>query len=339
MTASAEADEAALIEEEKKSSSWMFDGERLSRALVERLNEAKAKSLELSGEARARTIEFASEATKLGDNLAQRVKDAVATAPPPPPHLDEDRTRLLEEGEAGEDFFAGLANRVSDSSRGVTESVSSFGRRLGENSVELTSNVSSNIAGFSKRVGDNGAEISANVAESVTGFSKRVGDNSKEFANVFTSSMADTRECGLTRSQRFRWYVILLCTSTLFFGLSFQLVINPTKFATTFAFGTITSISAKAMLNGPYTQLRLMFQLQKLPYTLALLASTFTTLYLCFSHANTLLILVAACAQIAALLYYLFGDTPGGKAGIKLLFKLIVNTARLITRPFFYALE
>ena len=87
------------------------------------------------------------------------------------------------------------------------------------------------------------------------------------------------------------------------------------------------------MLNGPYTQLRLMFAWRKLPYTLALIGSTAFTLYACFSLGNFFVIILSSAAQICALLSYLLGDTPGGIAGIKLLGKLVLNTAKLILRP------
>ena len=98
----------------------------------------------------------------------------------------------------------------------------------------------------------------------------------------------------LTRTQRFRWYVILLGVSTLFFGLALQFiplaVIKPTKFAKSgFCIGTICSVAAKFMLNGPRTQLRLMVEWRKLPYSLALVASTLLNV-ICLLRARQLLV-------------------------------------------------
>ena len=100
-----------------------------------------------------------------------------------------------------------------------------------------------------------------------------------------------------------------------------------------FCVATVASIATKAMLNGPKTQLKLMFACRKLPYTLALFASTGLVLYATFGLGNFFAIIIASCGQIAALLYYLFGDTPGGMAGIKLLGRLVLKTAKLIIRP------
>mmetsp|Transcript_14129 Transcript_14129/g.44547 ORF Transcript_14129/g.44547 Transcript_14129/m.44547 type:complete len:332 (-) Transcript_14129:185-1180(-) len=297
-----------------------LDGESLARGwdevLVktrEKLSEARAKSVELGVEASARSKELAAGATKLGDSLAQRMKEMTASQEVEA-EQDEEVGLLEEEPKS---MWDDLASRVADGGKEWT-------RKLGDGTLDL-----------SKKLGDGTREVGGNIV----GLGKKLGDGSKDLASRFASSMADSRECGLSRAQRFRWYVGLLFASTCFFGLSFQLIIAPPKFATAFALGTVTSVAAKAMLNGPYTQLRLMIQLRKLPYTLALLASTALTLYLCLTHANTLLIILASFAQIAALLYYVFGDTPGGKAGIKLLFKLILSTAKLIARPFIIAFQ
>ena len=110
-------------------------------------------------------------------------------------------------------------------------------------------------------------------------------------------------------------------------------ILKPAKFATAFCIGSVASIAAKAMLKGPYTQLKAMCALRKLPYTLSLVATTAFTLYACFALGNFFLIIFSCAAQIASLLYYLFGDTPGGIAGIKLLGRVVVKTAKLILRP------
>ena len=87
------------------------------------------------------------------------------------------------------------------------------------------------------------------------------------------------------------------------------------------------------MLNGPWTQLKLMVRWRKLPYSLALLATTLLTLYACFEIKNFIVVVAASAAQVAALLYYLFGDTPGGIAGVKLLGKVVYRTAWLVLQP------
>mmetsp|Transcript_4594 Transcript_4594/g.11842 ORF Transcript_4594/g.11842 Transcript_4594/m.11842 type:complete len:333 (+) Transcript_4594:81-1079(+) len=306
-----------------------FDRDSLARGWEEvvektkaKLNEAPGKLAELSNEASARSKELALGASQIGETLAQRVKEAVgpAEAARGGGGDDDDATGLLEEGgREGDDSGADEAPPAP-----AWWDVTSLTSSLSIDAVPSLDTVG-------KRLGDGGRDL--------VGFGKRLGDNSRDLASKFTSSMADSRECGLTRAQRFKWYVALLLLSTFFFGLAFQLIIAPPKFAMSFTLGTIASLAAKAMLNGPYTQLRLMFHLRKLPYTLALLGTTALTLYLCLTHANFILVAAASFAQIAALLYYLFGDTPGGKAGIKLLFKLILNTAKLIAKPFIYAFQ
>lgn len=315
-----------------------FDGQSFARGwddVVEKtrakMEEARIKSLELTEEARSRTSELVGEASKLGDTIKARINDAVAVpedmeAPPPPPP----ETPVDEEAPPGEDQDSWWPSSLED--EGLLS-------KFGENASSLTRSIADGSAGFMGGVTAKIGEGSRDLGQGIAGIGQRLGDGSKELANKFSSTVTDTRECGLSRAQRFRWYVILLGVSTVFFGLAFQLLALPSKFAVAFAIGTLSSLAAKAMLNGPYTQIKLMFNLPKLPYTLALLAATGLTLYLCFTHANLIFILVASISQVAALLYYLFADTPGGKAGIRLLFKAVLTTARLIARPFLMAFE
>lgn len=338
----------ASLEEESKEhapSAWDlsrfapsvgFDGQSLARGwdgVVEKtrakMEEARIKSLELTEEARSRTSELVGEASKLGDSIKARINDAVAVpeqaeAPPPP------ETPVDEEAPPAEDQDSWWPSSLED--EGLLS-------KFGENASSLTRSIADGGVGFMGGVSAKIGQGSRDLGQGIAGIGQRIGDGSKELANKFSSTVTDTRECGLSRAQRFRWYVILLGVSIVFFGLAFQLLALPSKFAVAFAIGTLSSLAAKAMLNGPYTQLKVMFNLPKLPYTLALLAATGLTLYLCFTHANLVFILVASISQVAALLYYLFGDTPGGKAGIRLLFKAVLATARLIARPFLMAFE
>jgi hypothetical protein len=131
--------------------------------------------------------------------------------------------------------------------------------------------------------------------------------------------------------------VVLLMVAAFFFSTAINfiplVIIKPSKFATSFAIGTVASVAAKFMLNGPWTQLKIMVRWRKLPYSLALLATTAGTLYACFAIKNFVVVVAFSGAQVAALLYYLFGDTPGGIAGVKLLGRVIYRAAWLIVQP------
>uniref|UniRef100_A0A7S3NGZ0 Vesicle transport protein n=1 Tax=Aureoumbra lagunensis TaxID=44058 RepID=A0A7S3NGZ0_9STRA len=302
--------------------------------------DARAASLDVMNEARAKSIELASTANKFSDILAARVKERLA----------------LEDIETGRQVSC---NSTNERREGYTTEEAEEENQEEEaallSSWSLTNDLSSrfsgistndlgvNVKNFTDRINSNTNQFGQNIAATINDRSSKMRDNvrslSSNLASGFSSQIADTRECGLTRPQRFRYYVALLLASTFFFGLAFQFILLPSKFAAAFSFGTITSLAAKAMLNGPYTQLRLMFALRRLPYTIALLASTALTLYLTFSRANFIFTLSAAIANVAALLYYLFADTPGGKQGIRLLFKFILNTLRLMAKPFLYAFE
>ena len=170
-------------------------------------------------------------------------------------------------------------------------------------------------------------EENASLLDKMSSFASETGN---KLAGSFKDATEDRQECGLTRTQRFRWYVILLGVSTLFFGLALQFiplaVIKPTKFASAFCIGTICSVAAKFMLNGPRTQLRLMVEWRKLPYSLALVASTLLTLYACFVLGNFFLVVVAPGPRYVRLtVRACFGDTPGGIAGVKFLGRVIAT--------------
>ncbi|KAH8075218.1 hypothetical protein JL721_1214 [Aureococcus anophagefferens] len=273
-------------------------------SIQQKLDEAKAKSLEGMAAARKTSIELGAVAAVNASSLKTRLAadgaglDDVALeddAPPAPPD-------------------AGLAGWWrSATARGEPPADDAEARE------SLLDGVARQAGGFAARVADG---------------ARSVGDGVKD---NFKSAAHDPKECGLDRAQRFKWYVALLMVAAAFFSTALNflplVVIKPAKFATAFCIGTVASIAAKFMLNGPLTQLRKMVALRKLPYTLALFASTALTLYACFGLGNFVAIVLSSGMQIAALLYYLFGDTPGGIAGIKLLGRLVLKTAKLIVSP------
>lgn len=285
---------------------------------------AKMEEARLTMEAKVDEWKLPESATRFKDTFAAKVKGLTPTHEPLEEEEEEDIEAPLDE-DVKEAEDASLLTGLT--SFDTQKSFSSLKGLVGK-AADGSATLGKNVKGFASKMGDGGKE-----------FATKFSSGGKEFATKFSSQMSDAQECGLTRPQRFRAYVILLLASTFFFGLAFQFLLLPTKFATAFSFGTVCSLAAKAMLNGPKTQLRLMFSLQKLPYTLCLLSATAATLYLTFTRANFVFVLIAAIANVAALLYYLFADTPGGKHGIKLLFKLIFNTLRLLAKPFYYAFD
>ncbi|KAK7231328.1 vesicle-mediated transport protein [Aureococcus anophagefferens] len=217
---------------------------------------------------------------------------------------------------------------------------SSLKTRLAADASKTFQRVASTVDGGGGGEGGGGGDVEAGL-DDAGGFAARVADGARSVGDGvkdnFKSAAHDPKECGLDRAQRFKWYVALLMVAAAFFSTALNflplVVIKPAKFATAFCIGTVASIAAKFMLNGPLTQLRKMVALRKLPYTLALFASTALTLYACFGLGNFVAIVLSSGMQIAALLYYLFGDTPGGIAGIKLLGRLVLKTAKLIVSP------
>ncbi|KAH8076915.1 hypothetical protein JL720_10213 [Aureococcus anophagefferens] len=224
-------------------------------SIQQKLDEAKAKSLEGMAAARKTSIELGAVAAAGLDDVA--LEDDTPPAPPD----------------------AGLAGWWrSATARGEPPADDAEARE------SLLDGVARQAGGFAARVADG---------------ARSVGDGVKD---NFKSAAHDPKECGLDRAQRFKWYVALLMVAAAFFSTALNflplVVIKPAKFATAFCIGT----------------LRKMVALRKLPYTLALFASTALTLYACFGLGNFVAIVLSSGMQIAA--PSTFGDTPGGIAGI-----------------------
>ena len=115
-------------------------------------------------------------------------------------------------------------------------------------------------------------------------------ETGNKLAGSFKDATEDRQECGLTRTQRFRVvrHFVRCFHAVLWAGLA----VHPScrhqtdEVRVSLLYWPICSVAAKFMLNGPRTQLRLMVEWRKLPYSLALVASTLLTLYACFVLGN-----------------------------------------------------
>jgi len=103
------------------------------------------------------------------------------------------------------------------------------------------------------------------IASGASSFTSSVTD---AFGSPFKKNKEDDNlDCGLTRAQRFRYFIGLLLLSAFFFFLSITflptIILVPQKFAFSFSTGSVLAISAKAMLKGPRQQIRYMCQRDK----------------------------------------------------------------------------
>ncbi|KAH8043728.1 hypothetical protein JL722_15039 [Aureococcus anophagefferens] len=133
-------------------------------------------------------------------------------------------------------------------------------------------------------------ELGAVAAVNASSLKTRLAPTSKTLqrGDNFKSAAHDPRSAARP-AQRFKWYVALLMVAAAFFSTALNflplVVIKPAKFATAFCIGTVASHRAKFMLNGRSRSCG-RWSRWKLPYTLALFASTALTLYACFGLGN-----------------------------------------------------
>ncbi|GBG32685.1 Protein transport protein SFT2 [Hondaea fermentalgiana] len=141
----------------------------------------------------------------------------------------------------------------------------------------------------------------------------------------------------LSRSERFRGFVLLLSLSMFFFLLAFfftsVIVVFPAKFAFSFTMGSVCYMSAFALIKGPSAWLKSVCSGPQLPFTLAYFLSIFGTLYACLVMRSYVFVMFFSVVQVCALGYYAFGNLPGGRYGLRLIGSFIKQVIRNVCWP------
>ncbi|XP_062505673.1 uncharacterized protein LOC134182294 [Corticium candelabrum] len=130
----------------------------------------------------------------------------------------------------------------------------------------------------------------------------------------------------LSRKQRVVGFLTLLFAGGACFGLSFLLlpilVLRVRKFVALFTLGSVLTLGSFSLLWGPVSHMKHLFSPQRLPFTAAYLSSMALTLYSALVRRSTILTLLFAICEVAALLWYTVSYIPGGVTGLKFLSKL-----------------
>lgn len=142
---------------------------------------------------------------------------------------------------------------------------------------------------------------------------------------------------GMSYSQRFKAFVMLVSLSALFFVLGFVvglpvLALRPQKFAICFTCGSITFMMSFGMLKGPMAHFSGMFVKERLPFTLLYFGSMFFTIYCTMCVGGVVgyfMVIGSSAVQIFALLWYLITFLPGGSAGMA----VFTNVIRAVCAP------
>ena len=123
---------------------------------------------------------------------------------------------------------------------------------------------------------------------------------------------------------------MLLLASMVLFSLAFfflpMVLIFPSKFVTSFTFGSISFMSAIGIWNGPKATLRSLFNPERLPFTSVYLLSIFASLYAALVMGNYIVVLAASIAQVVALLWYGLSFVPGGTRGLSFLSSMMCRS-------------
>ncbi|KAI1317267.1 protein transport protein sft2 [Mortierella claussenii] len=120
---------------------------------------------------------------------------------------------------------------------------------------------------------------------------------------------------GLTWFQRMAGFALCVAGGIACFMIAFfvglpMFVISPSKFATSFTFGSILMMLSFALLRGPMAHLRALTSRERLPFTGAYLGSMIFTLYASLGANSFLLTIIGTVVQILALVYYFTSYSP-----------------------------
>lgn len=136
--------------------------------------------------------------------------------------------------------------------------------------------------------------------------------------------------CGMTTAQRFQVCLMLLAGSAVLFSMAIFMflpvvILFPSKFATTFTFGSLMFMAALAILRGPRSTLLGLLQRERLPFSGAYIGSIVLTLYAALVAQSYLLILLSVGVQFSALAWYGASFVPGGSVGMSIVSRYTIS--------------
>lgn len=108
------------------------------------------------------------------------------------------------------------------------------------------------------------------------------------------------------------WFLEFLSILTLS-----EIRTNPGRFALTYTLGSIVALASTCFLWGPMRQLKKMFKPIRAGATILYLLSMILTLYLAFSHAPTMSVLLAILLQFLAMVWYVLSYIPYARRAIR----------------------
>ena len=137
----------------------------------------------------------------------------------------------------------------------------------------------------------------------------------------------------LSKKQRIIGFMTFLGLGVTCFSLALAyipvLVFYARKFSLLFSLGSIFTMFSFAFLWGPVNHVRNLFGTRdRLPFTTVYLVSLFATLYFAMGLQSTVLTVIAASAQVFALLWFVLSFIPGGQTGLKWMTKMCTSLCK-----------
>eukprot|EP00501_MAST-03F_sp_TOSAG23-6_P002675 GSMAST32.ASY1.ANO1.2822.1 assembled CDS len=144
--------------------------------------------------------------------------------------------------------------------------------------------------------------------------------------------------CTLSKTDRMKAFTVLIIVSIVFFVLAFavglpMVILSPAKFALSFTLGSLSFMSAFAMLEGPWNHLQRIVTYERLPFTITYFLSMGATLYSSLILRQYVAVIFFSCLQVAALLFYASSYFPGGVVAMKFICKMFLSSVRTICTP------
>ncbi|KAG0027055.1 protein transport protein sft2 [Podila clonocystis] len=128
---------------------------------------------------------------------------------------------------------------------------------------------------------------------------------------------------GLTWFQRMAGFAICIAGGVACFMVAFfvglpLLVVSPSKFATSFTFGSLLVMTSFALLKGPMAHIKALISRERLPFTAAYFGSMIFTLYASLGASSYFFTIIGTIVQIFALVYYFTSYSPFSAGSIRL---------------------
>ncbi|KAI8060292.1 ER-to-golgi vesicle protein transport Sft2 [Gongronella butleri] len=161
-----------------------------------------------------------------------------------------------------------------------------------------------------------------NIRTSASSWFSNMSSQVQGYLPVNTGEEEEEPWFQLSRMERIMAFALCLGLGILCFFLAFSLFlfmipIVPGKFAATFTLGSILVLTSIAMLRGPWSHMKHMISMERLPFTGTYVGSMVLTLWSSLIARNYILTILFAVMQIIALLWYVGSYIPGGVSTLR----------------------